>query len=147
MKLSDTRLVGSPERTLEWPAFLDEAIPECLAEAGTSEAGARAVVRECSRAGARSGTGRRWLLARITYLATGALNRWLNENANQEENTPLCGVFAPVADSPRACAALAATALAAESGGRKAIRKSRLELTSPTIPDVDDAALPIWTTP
>jgi hypothetical protein len=61
-------------------------------------------------------------LVKITYLATGALNAWSSDHQNRSEDAPPVGVFAVVADYPRAYAALQALALAAEGGGRQAFR-------------------------
>lgn len=60
-------------------------------------------------------------LTQITYLATGAFNAWLIKHATEADGAPV-GVFAAVADHPRAYAALQALALAAERGGRQAFR-------------------------
>lgn len=74
-------------------------------------------------------------IATITYLATGALNQWLRENADRSEHKPLHGVFAGVSEFPRACAALTAMALAAEVGGRKAIGRDRNQVPAPLARD------------
>lgn len=61
-------------------------------------------------------------LVEITYLATGAFNAWSSQRLNRDEDAPPVGVFAAIAEHPRAYAALQALALAAEGGGRKAYR-------------------------
>lgn len=61
-------------------------------------------------------------LFEITYLATGAFNAWSSQHLNSGEDAPPVGVFAGVAEHPRAYRAPQALALAAESGGRQVFR-------------------------
>ncbi|MFP5073088.1 hypothetical protein ACLFMI_25935 [Pseudonocardia nantongensis] len=184
--------MSSSRRTLDWPAFLGEALPGCLTEVGIAEGERQVIIGDIERRAldyAASGKAARRLLrapflddvaqflpdeapigskadtavvvrnsvletahsrgpvdggmlARITYLATGALNRWLNHNADQDEAAPPAGVFSSVVESRRACAAFRAMALAAGSGGRKAIRGPSVGHAPPRLSDVEHGATP-----